>query len=361
MATIDNVPVSGVNYEALTITKKNLGTSNPGQVVGNEIWSGLYTGYRYDAGSKDLSTNPGARKVDPDTDWSYNKTNVANGWVDVENDGSLLLTPNTRFIVVDGTGSATLNVQIFDGISAFLNGADSVKIDTRIYDANRTYTGEDYNLYYRYIDDTFNNVDTNPDDGSDNHMVRTLILPKDAVTWSNMNTLYFTTGTRATGTLLANTSAADGIFQYVLYQNGVRGTYFVDTKLGDTPITDDVDVGDFFNLIEDRKINGVPVYRAEELGTSTVPVEDDVVDNNPLAVCNVGYEYAYFAVNNTSTARINGDVYNVTNAQVVNLSGTGTITNVQELNNAVSVGYDVTVAIVNNGLQVSLIYVTDVN
>ena len=122
-----------------------------------------------------------------------------------------------------------------------------------------------------------------------------------------------------------------------------------------------MDVGDFFNLIEDRKINGVPVYRAEELGTSTVPVEDDVVDNNPLAVCNVGYEYAYFAVNNTSTARINGDVYNVTNAQVVNLSGTGTITNVQELNNAVSVGYDVTVAIVNNGLQVSLIYVTDVN
>ena len=73
------------------------------------------------------------------------------------------------------------------------------------------------------------------------------------------------------------------------------------------------------------------------------------------------YKYEYFAVNNTSTARINGDVYNVTNAQVVNLSGTGTITNVQELNNAVSVGYDVTVAIVNNGLQVSLIYVTDVN
>ena len=359
MATIDNVPVSGVNYEALTITKKNLGTSNPGQVVGNEIWSGLYTGYRYNASTKDLWTNPGARSVNPDTDWSYNKANVANGWVDVNSDGSLLLTPNTRFIVVDGTGSATLNVQIFDGISAFLNGSDSVKIDTRIYDANRVYTGNDYNLYYRYIDDTFNNVDTNPSTGTDNHMVRTLILPKAAVTWSNMNTMYFTTGTRATGTLLANTSAADGIFQYVLYQNGVRGTYFVDTKLsgGVEPITDDVDVGDFFNLIEDRKINGVPVYRAEEIVS---PIRDDVT-TQVQALCNVNYKYEYFAVNNTSTARINGDVYNVTNAQVVNLSGTGTITNVQELNNAVSVGYDVTVAIVNNGLQVSLIYVTDVN
>ena len=137
------------------------------------------------------------------------------------------------------------------------------------------------------------------------------------------------------------------------------------TKLGDEPITDDVDEGDFFNLIEDRKINGVPVYRAQLLTDTTTPVRDEI-DDNVLAVCETGFTYDYFAVNNTSTARLTAaddtqGVYNVTNATVVNLSGTGTITNVKELNNAVSVGYDVTVAIVNNGRQVSLIYVTDVN
>ena len=47
----------------------------------------------------------------------------------------------------------------------------------------------------------------------------------------------------------------------------------------------------------------------------------------------------------------------MSNANVTNLSGTGTITNVRELNNAISVGYEVTVAIVNNGLNVSQIYV----
>ncbi len=367
IATIDNVPVSGVNYEQLTITKKNLGTGNVvAPTIGNELQDGLYTGYMYDAGTKDLRTAANTRVAD-NTIWSYGKADVANGWYDaqVTDVGGLLLTPNTRFIVVDGTGSATLDVQIFDGISAFLNGADSVTIDTNIYDANRVDIG-DYNLYYRTTDDQFNNVDTNPDSGDDeNQMVRTIIMPKAAVTWSNINTLYFTTGTRATGTLLANTSAADGIFQYVMYQNGVRGTYFVDTKLGDEPITDDVDEGDFFNLIEDRKINGVPVYRAQLLTDTTTPVRDEI-DDNVLAVCETGFTYDYFAVNNTSTARLTAadgtqGVYNVTNATVVNLSGTGTITNVKELNNAVSVGYDVTVAIVNNGRQVSLIYVTDVN
>ena len=401
LKSINQVPVAGANYELLTLAKKNLGNANAGQVIGigNELQKGIYTGYAHNKTTGDLNDNlwnthdatrnifwdghiedsaDGCSGLSTTDTWVINKTDAANGFADLNNpthtvgsiDGTLLATPNTKFILVEGTGSDTLNVDIRTGISGLLGTADSVEIDANIYNPDGTDSSRNYNIYFKTANEKYNNVDTTLVDTVDNDMVDVVILPKEAVTWSNTSTLYFSLSTGSTGTLLADTASTDGIYQYVLYQGGSRGTYFVDTNLSDGQTdgvtgaadgatTDNINAGTFYQLTEVRKINGTPIYKAEKVyGDGT---NGDYRLNSPyttpLGICNTLLTYEYIATNNTATARIGGEIFNVSNANVTNLSGTGTITNVRELNNAISVGYEVTVAIVNNGLNVSQIYV----
>ena len=60
---------------------------------------------------------------------------------------------------------------------------------------------------------------------------------------------------------------------------------------------------------------------------------------------------------------IGGEIFNVTNAKVVEVHG-GTkahneIKSVEDINRAISIGYQVTVAIENDGVNVQNIYVTN--
>ena len=414
--SIDKVGVNGTSYEALTIAKKNMGGAT--NTVGNEMQAGLYTGYGYNAETKDLDVEVAGVTADnwdtrtdgtywdgkltsdfdmDDTDgegvWTVDKGNVADGWADqtVTNRGGLvgqlLLTPSTKFILVSGTGSATLNVDIRNGIADLLRDSNSVTIDVNRYkrDASNVIEEQlaDYNVYYQVADEQFNNWYKDQygiSYSDDNYMVKTVILPLEAVEWSSKDNLYFTNKVNATGVYLADTSAATtSIRQFELYQNGERGLYFIDTAKSYTSHADnwavaaDTDIGMFFELVQIDTKNGTPIYQAIEMD---YPELDNVYwSQNSKTVCDVDLKYDYTAVNNVNTARLTqrgnftvhstpgslSNVYNVTGAKVVNLSGVGTINSVQTLNNAVSIGYDVTVAIVNDGHSVSIIYVTAVD
>ena len=414
--TIDGVKAAGDNYEALTIAKKNLGSANntTGR-PGNEIMAGYYTGYAYDASSKDLNTADAGRPVDNwiNTDgyqdgwfwdgkivsdqsgdntsgeWDVNKANVADGWAaeSITNRiGSHLLTEDTKFILVSGTGTSTLKVDIRNGISGLLGAYDSVNIDVKRFD-NDGIQMADYNAYFQVFDETYNNIYTNNsalDYSDDNYIVKTVILPLEIVTWTSSNNLYFTNKLKETDTILAGYHGeATDVRQFELWQNGVKGYYFIDLTKSTSvfeynkPVTDDNKIGMFYALSKVDESNGTPIYKAIQM---TDPELSNVWDsNNSRTICNVDLKYDYTAVNNVNTARLtqlsnydqagminylgnpgDQDVYNVTGAVVADLTGTG-LASVGDLNNAVSIGYDITVAVVNNGHTVTHIYVTNVD
>ena len=412
--------VNGARYEALTIAKKNLGSANGINTIGNEIMEGYYTGYGYNAGTNDLDVEK-AGVTNRNTDnwlgywdgtvnyhkywdgklvstfsgddgsgvWTVDKSNVADGWADQSTGlvpgaiGKLLLTPNTKFILVDGVGlgsSNKLTVDVRNGISGLLGTSNDVTIDVKRFDATDTQL-PDYNVYYKLVKDQYNNLYKDDSDlqySDDNYMVDTVILPKAAVTWSDNSNLWFTNKTTYNGIYLAGQDAHGFVEQLTMWRNGEKQEVFVDTRLGSlngNPIVDDAKYGMFYKLTEAYKIGSTPVYEATRM---TTPAMDNVYGTaNAATICDLDLKYDYTAVNNTSTARltqmdiwsgynltatgsVKSNVYNVGDANVTNVCGIGTITNIRELNNAVSVGYRVTVAIVNNGHAVSQIYVTNV-
>lgn len=385
---INGSAVTGSSYEILTIAKKNQGSAN-GTTIGNEIQDGKYTGYGYSTTVNNLLTLDNATSGkdytnhndypydaeyyykhqlmhDADTNWTLTSVNAANGFKDVSEalDGSLLITPNTKFILVSGLGvDGDLKTEILTGLTGLLKGADFVTIDVDPDDDN----DNDYNIYYRMNADVYNNVQT-----QENNMVHTVILPADAVTRSNTNNLFFTNRVTDNGIVLADHPQSTDIKNITMWQNGVKGNYWinVDPAVGADPRAHAGEaIGNFYNLIAIGTHNGQTIYAARALNNATDPKQDAIDrDGKNGSVCNVNLDYEYFATNNTATAKINNVVMNVGNVGLVvdldtvngNEPAHTEIKSVRDINNAISVGYSVTVAIVNDGLNVSTIYVTNV-
>ena len=422
------LPLDGALYEALTITKKNLGgASNTSLGIGNEIQSGYYTGYGYNAGTNDLDVakagiidnagvtvnwqghvqNPkywdgklvsddnvndpnyvafgSSTDADNNGVWTIDKSNVADGWADQFSAGvgGLLLTPETKFIVVDGVGikgsTNGLDVKIYNGISEFLNGSNDVRIDVKRFNAAGDQV-PDYNVYYQLFDQEYNNYYKESNHltyTQDNQMVKTVILPKAAVTWSDNTNLWFTNRNTYNGIFLAGQDAHGKIQQLTMWRNGEKQDVFVDTTKGSlfgNPISNvDTRYGMFFKLSESYKVGTTTIYQVDEM---TAPALDNVYGSqNASTICNLDLQYEYTAVNGLNTARLRqlttgsynptnapsnqADVYNVTGANVTNLTSLN-LGNIQQLSEAASVGYKITVSIVNDGHRVTQIYVTDV-
>ncbi len=389
---INHDTITGASYEALTIAKKNQGGANgnpDASWIGNEIQAGKYTGYGYSTTVNNLLTLDKATSGkdytdhndypydaeyyykhqlmhDADTNWKLTSVNAANGFKDVSeaSDGSLLITPNTKFILVSGLGvDGDLKTEILTGLTGLLKGADSVTINV-----DPDGDGDnDYNIYYRMNADVYNNVQT-----QENNMVHTVILPDYAVTRSNTNNLFFTNRVTDNGIVLADHPQSTSIKNITMWQNGVKGNYWinVDPAVGADPRAHAGEaIGHFYNLIAIGSHNGQTIYKAVALDANSDPKQDDIdVDGKNGSVCNVNLGYEYFATNNTATAKINNVVMNVANVgAVVDLDTVNggepahtEIKSVRDINNAISVGYTVTVAIVNDGLNVSTIYVTNV-
>ncbi len=402
----DNTLANGYSTNEITgdhfvmpLTKKYLADTAPGSGVGNQILAGRNMGLAIDSagnvlapvtatGTSNQQYNVVANgktlaKYNSGADWTLTAADAANGFARVDTKNvptdtavSRLITNETKFIVVTGSGTADLKVDIYTGISEFLNGSTSVNINN-----NATGTTVDSTFYLTRAD-RYNNMDT-----TQNEIIDTVILSDTQISGRSTSSLYFSNSAVQTGTKL------NGEYdQYVLYNDGVKGYYFIESVDGNTTSgTTNAPAADrFYTLRQTRTVNGQPVYAAQVVAAGTGGVAGDGVrtDSGNFCWANAGAAdvlYSYVATSNLSTAYFggtdapdgttgihystNGTVYRVDNAKVVDLTnGTSTdnvphaeFQSVQDLNNAVSSGWKIgDVAIVNSGLDVSIIYVLSV-
>ena len=241
--------------------------------------------------------------------------------------------------------------------------------------------------FYLTRADRYNNMDT-----TQNEIIDTVILSDTQISGRSTSSLYFSNSAVQTGTKL------NGEYdQYVLYNDGVKGYYFIESVDGNaTSGTTNAPAADaFYTLRQTKTVNGQPVYAAQVVAAGAGGVAGDGVRTANGNFCwsntanpSTEVPYSYVATSNLSTAyfggtvtkdstgiyRTNGTgtVYRVDNAKVIDLTGgvnnggTGTVshaefTSVLDLNNAVSSGWGIMdVAVVNSGLDVSVIYVLSV-
>lgn len=393
---------STANQYMLNITKKFLG--NQTGTMGNQIKAGPYMGFAinpaghlvngiwaaantYDVIYRDEIFARVAGGVNNDAkgegNWTVTATDAKNGFADFGNlangtagTGKLLATEDTKFIVVSGTGTDTLAVKTYKGITEFLDGATEVVINN----ADPTVgTNNGWN-YYRTRADRYNNMNT-----TDNGLIDAVIMNVKNVTRSNASNLYYANKDAKTGTML------DGeYYQYEMYTGGVKGYYFIESVDGTAidPGTTDITLGAFHTLTQTKTVNGQPVYAATTV-PNTGATQKDGLHNVNDSYCYTGNTYGgavytYISTSNLSSARIgdgtanvtgtNAQTYRVDNAKVVDLTdgkSTGDsgvkhngFNSVADINAAISRGwtYDGTnnglqVAIVNDGVNVTLIYV----
>ena len=408
LATGYSTEDDGANNLIMTLTRKYLADATPGTGVGNQILPGRNMGFAIDDAGNLLnpvthsgpigSVDNNSYNVEANgktlahynggTDWTLTAADAANGFArvntkSVANDTnaiSRLITNETKFIVVTGSGTADLKVDTYTGIAEFLNGSTSVNIDNT--------SGTDSTFYLTRAD-RYNNMDT-----TQNEIIDTVILSNTQISGRSTSSLYFSNSAVPTGTMLNSEYE-----QFVLYNDGVKGYYFIESVDG-TVTSRSAGTGmtaadAFYTLRQTKTVNGQPVYAAQVVAAGAGGVAGDGVRTANGNFCwsntaNPGTEvpYSYVATSNLSTAyfggtvtkdstgiyRTNGTgtVYRVDNAKVIDLTGgvnnggTGTVshaefTSVLDLNNAVSSGWGIMdVAVVNSGLDVSVIYVLSV-
>ena len=324
--TIGGVAINSTNYNGLTVAQK-LWSSNT-------FDGGTHTGYTL-TGAGDLNTTLPAGVLEMNYDWTITRANVADGYV-TNSSGNTFFTNSTKFIVVSGTGTDTLSVQTFNGISELLGNADSVTLDAfgpAAGDGNIYYTRSSY-IYDNVVGQTYH--------------IDTVILGADDLDYVTTSTVYYSDGPVVTGlqtdATLTNGSTATAT-QYALYLNGVRGMYYI---TGTAPAADQ-----FYTLT---------LAGTAPSGDTTVPVYTVSVATSGTT----SGTYAYIgATNNLDTAMINSTIRTVTDAVVVDLvEGTtySDITTLAQLNNAASnTGRTVTVdCVLNAAGHVTVIYVTGI-
>ena len=378
-------------YNLLPVTLKDQGSL--GSPVGNQIRAGLNYRFMMDPNGNltyySEGSDYGHRFVNwydetgsaVSTTWTITSGDAANGFKRVYNQETVtgtaaaaaattgnnvdyLLTNDTEFIVVTGSGTADLSVKTYKGLTELLNGGTSVEISSGFDNATTAQTGDC--VYFLTTADQYGNTNV-----TDNRTITKVILSDTNLTGFSTQTLFFAApGAAATGVKLAGT-ADTNINQYVLWNNGVKSTYFVkDNASGGVAATGTAVTGDFYTLAQISTVNGTPIYKAVKV--------TDAANSNHVAAT-----YDYVVVNNMSTAEITcgthttwGGVFKVTGASVTEVFGTNTpvittntIDSLEKLNHAVSMGkgngssgdlYTVSVAIVYSGVDVSTIYITNI-
>ena len=361
-------PMTGSRFNDIEIARRDYGNTADGNQVANGVYRGGWItadGKWYvndETGVDGDGFKPYANTLDKTVDWTYTSADAARGFKDVSDAGAgvgeRLITNNTVFYVVSGTGTSSLNVKTYNGMTAFLDGATEVTIDGG-YDDNPLDANTDtYDVCYMTNIDTYHSVG---DRYEQNAMITKVFVYEKAVERNSTTTLYYAHDNSATGLTIAGNTT--GYAQYELWQGATKSNVF---------LTSQPDADTFYVLKKNTTVNGIDVY-------DLVAVTDGAYTTG--ATCWENQDIDYFATNETSTGRI-GDagsetVYGVKNATVIDLTKKSTmhsaggcgadhdahneITNVAELFYAISVGYDVKVSITNTGSNVNLIYVVHVD
>ena len=361
--------MNGAEFNRIEVARRDYGNT----ADGNQVAGGVYRGGWITADGKwrvnDEANTQFANTLTKGTsnnwsdaeDWEITSTDAARGFLDVsaDNSGRLLITNDTVFYVVSGTGTSTLNVKTYNGMTGFLDGATKAQIETTYKDGN---VGDNsYDVCFMTNADTYNSVG---EVTTQNRMITKVFVYENAVRRNNTTTMYYVHDNSATGLTIAGDTV--GYAQYEMWQGATKTNVF----LTDAPTEDT-----FYNLEEFATVNGIKVYTATAVGEALYTAGGSCLENEPID---------YFATNNTSTARIGGDdvaatVYGVKDAVVIDLTKKSTmhsdagclndgahdahneIDSVAKLFNAISVGYSVNVSVVNTSSNVTLIYVVHVD
>ena len=374
LISVDQAAINGTLYNALTVSRKDFGNADP-STVGNQIKAGYDTGYMIDAdgnlsttginGTKFTGTDDGAAAGASNIrNWVITSGDVANGFARVKNhngtaDQDYLLTENTKFVVVSGIG-INATAKVYTGLKELVGTGSSTEIYGDSFDGTNVVKNNE--VWFQTGEQKYGNVDT-----SKNNTIETVILSDKNLTQYGAQSLYFAAPDAAATTVKLAGCNDVNVKQYKLYNNGEANYYWVKDDAG-VAATGTAATGDFYTLIQIDTINGQPIYRATK-----------VTDNSGN---HVGATYNYIVVNNVNTAELAcgthtafDGVYKVENAIVAEAFGgntpdveTNNIDSVLKLNHAVSMGkpgasgnlYTVSVAVVYNGINVSCIYVTNI-
>ena len=362
--------MDGNQFNRIETARRDYGNT----AYGNQVAPGVYRGGVITADGKwyvNDEANPvdyGYNTLDKAADWTITSADAARGFKDVSDAGAgvgeRLITNNTVFYVVSGTGTSSLNVKTYNGMTAFLDGATEVIIDGGYTEGTdhdwNSLTDMTYDVCYMTNIDTYHSVG---DRYEQNAMITKVFVYEKAVERNSTTTLYYMHDNSATGLTIAGDTT--GYAQYELWQGATKSNVFLSGNIAPEADT-------FYVLKKADEVNGINVY-------DLVAVTDGAYTTG--ASCWENQDIDYFATNETSTGRI-GDagsetVYGVKNATVIDLTKKSTmhsaggcgadhdahneITNVAELFYAISVGYDVKVSITNTGSDVNLIYVVHVD
>ena len=358
----------GYSDTHFSVTKKMLDSS-----TGNRIQSGKDTGFvvSEDGALTDVLTGYGNLANATGAAWTIGKNDVANGFADLSGNGTVLATSKTQFIVVTGTGTDTLDVKIYDGMAEFLGSSDWVSI-------NLDDTNNESFTYYLTEADLYNRYNT-----EDNKQVAKVIVDARDVTWTGSSNVYYLAKdkTVVSNLNLAGNPDPTGIKPYEMWNNGVKGIYWIDIDAtrtaagigsptaGETAaMTGDNNTASFYNLVQINTVHGTPIYKAVK--AVAAPAKGDQPKLNTVAnggVCNVnnGLTYEYIGASELNTGRIGGETLKVGDAVVADTEWSSDLTrseikSVADINAAISGGYTVKVAIVNDGVNVKTIYVISV-
>lgn len=400
----NNVLATG--YSLMPITLKDQGGVAP---TGNQIREGANTRFVLDPNGnldwRNVGGEYGRRFLgwwdtasgSASNRWTISATDAANGFLRVYNQeftdqltGTItpgqnigyVLTNQTKFIVVTGSGTADLHVDTYTGMSGLLGTDSGAEI---VF--NGGYNGD--NVYFKVTDDKYGNADT-----TRNKTIEAVILSDTNLNRYSSRNVYFS----APGNVAVTNSQLVGdttgnVHLYNLYLNGVMGSYWIDdsvsmdaTGIVGTGANGTAQYGDFYTLAKIRTVNGQPVYRATVVATSATGYNKINTGcftgpNNPNDVTEAGIanKYHYVAVNEINTAEIGNKVVKVSNAIVAEAFGTNnggngntltnTIDSLTKLNWAIAKfdetgnsdpQFDVQVAYVYDGINVSCIYVIDI-
>ena len=234
------------------------------------------------------------------------KRDAAVGAVEAFRVGTLgyFLTNNTKFIVVSGYGTDTVKPTVYNGIGDLLGSSREVRINAASFASQFAFTTSDY--YYAH-------------DGVYSKQIDTIFLPARAVTGIDDGSAFFL----STETPVMYNAIGSNVAKYTMYLDGERQDTWINNFYqsdGTTIETPNNKVHKFFELraTSSTAHDGETIYNAYEIAENRLasygiinPCQDDgtVAKSIPYSA----------ATRDATVATINGVLYNVSNAKVINL------------------------------------------
>jgi len=173
-------------------------------------------------------------------------------------DSNKYFTEATKFILVSGFGTDNVKAEVYDGISKLKGDSSSVILDMAgTVTLKSDWTGAPANTMTYYTESPY----TYAQSGDTAMKIDTIILPKEAVTWTGGSGLYYVGDPTPT---LINSWGTDA-WKYNLYQDGELKEVWLTNMPGGSGTTDKALDKDTFLHLEDtgEKANdGQPIYTA---------------------------------------------------------------------------------------------------